>query len=166
MNTLQPTVEKLLAYLHFVGFRHKDLFALEEYHRVEWDKYVRLPDIRAEDLHELAVKAACTEERRSGIDACSRENPFGVFLLRIRRLPIRILLHTHPEFPESLREMKNPPFILYVMGSLENRTSSVGSVCAADKEMMDKAVASGDKASIRIAIVGSREATTYGEQVV
>lgn len=54
---------------------------------------------------------------------------------------IEILLHSDARFPKELHDIPNTPFLIYVQGHLET-------------------------AGIKMAMVGSRESTPYGEQIV
>lgn len=66
---------------------------------------------------------------------------FADYQTRISGTDIQIFLHSDAEYPRELHDIPNSPFLIYVRGNLE----TIG---------------------IKIAMVGSRESTPYGEQIV
>jgi len=97
---------------------------------------------------EIAWKANWTDLKQAGLEESVIESliqqrdtfdPEKEFQ-KLEQLGIKIITLDNDEYPPSLKEIYNPPFALYVKGSIRSE-------------------------NINIAIVGSRKVTPYGKQV-
>lgn len=82
-----------------------------------------------------------TEERKAKIHSAYLKESLTDFQARLSGTDIRVLLHWDTGYPAELHDIPNTPFLIYVRGNLQT-------TC------------------IKIAVVGSRESTPYGEQIV
>jgi DNA processing protein len=69
------------------------------------------------------------------------EQPFTSYQTKIQKSDIQIFLYSDERFPMELLTIPNTPFLIYVRGDLATTGTKIG-------------------------MVGSRDATPYGEQVV
>jgi DNA processing protein len=92
-------------------------------------------------LHDIFHSISITTERKAKIQSAFLHETYADFRERVARMDIEILLHCDATFPKELHDIPNTPFLIYVQGNLET-------------------------AGIKIAMVGSRESTPYGEQIV
>jgi DNA processing protein len=90
------------------------------------------PCPRIEEVQGVGRKTA------EAIQAAARSDAWRQEIDLAARLGVRILCRPDPEFPESLRQIPDPPICLYVMGQLKREDA------------------------LAIAIVGSRQASLYG----
>jgi DNA processing protein len=97
---------------------------------------------------ERAWHATAHDLQRSGLDKRSlvnllklRDNlDLDVEVRKVERLGVRALTWDDPDYPHNLRQVYNPPPLLYVRGSLEKRDEWA------------------------VAVVGTRQASAYGKE--
>lgn len=81
------------------------------------------------------------EDTAEAIAGWEKAVDLGAELRRIEQFGCRILTESEPEYPPLLREIYDPPIVLYVKGSLKPQDRNA------------------------VAIVGSRQTTSYGTEV-
>lgn len=105
------------------------------------DAFGDAPSILRASRHQLTQVNGIGAETAEAIAGWEKTIDLAAELKRIEEFGCRIVMQEDPEYPESLRQIYDPPVVLYVKGRLDAR----------------------DKHSV--AIVGSRQSTHYGIEV-
>ena len=105
------------------------------------DAFGDAPSILKASRHQLAQIDGIGAETAEAIASWEKTIDLAAELKHIEDFGCHILIQEDPEYPESLRQIYDPPVVLYVKGRLDVR----------------------DKHSV--AIVGSRQSTHYGIEV-
>ncbi len=129
------------SYLHFLGCTHRDLFAIFADATLRRTIESETWENPGRILSLVFQKIPLTDERKAKIHSGSLNETFSVYRTKIEDTDIRILLYSDMDFPQELHNIPNPPFLLYVRGNIVSE-------------------------GINIGMVGSRQATPYGEQIV
>ncbi|MFN3479754.1 MAG: DNA-processing protein DprA, partial [Thermodesulfovibrionales bacterium] len=104
-------------------------------------RFGRPKDVFSSDMEELKAVEGVGEKRARSIKDFSGWNEIEKMLERLDSEGVRVILYTDKEYPSLLREIDDAPVILYVKGEIK------------------------DEDRFSIAIVGSRNATSYGRFV-
>lgn len=129
------------SYLHALGLSHRDLFHISKIDAVIdsiASEYERDP---ISIINKVLQQLPGTPKKKAKILTASLQESFAEYSKKLQKLDVRIYLYSDDNFPEELRTIPSPIFLLYVRGTLE-------------------------LSRLRIAVVGSRQATPYGEQIV
>ncbi len=124
--------ELIWSYIHFLGFTHRELFLLHEID-TRADKHL-------EGICHGIFELKMVESRKQTVRATLQETPLENYLEKLKKTGARIVLFTHPEFPEAFHHIPNRPFYLSVLGVLRDMPF--------------------------LSIVGSRQCTPYGHALV
>jgi len=79
----------------------------------------------------------------------------------LKKKNIKVLCLMDKDYPESLRNISDPPICIYLKSSMPNFFSSVGVLAS----LRTSQVAKNSTSSLLFAIVGTRKPTPYGQQV-
>lgn len=127
-------MKNYLAYLHHIGFSHKNLFRIfgdnenyKDFYENFWYKDLVLLWFQNEKIEKII-------ERRNTLSLQRIDNV-------INKLEVKIIIHFEKDYPESLKNISNPPFLIYVRWILRSDINL-------------------------LAIVGSRKCTKYSEAVL
>ena len=99
------------------------------------------PSILQASRSQLLQVRGIGEETAEAIAAWEKNTNLGAELKRITEFGCRIVIQDDPEYPESLRQIYDPPIVLYVKGDLSPKDKNA------------------------VAMVGSRMTTYYGLEV-
>jgi DNA processing protein len=89
------------------------------------------PAILSPSRHQLVQAKGIGEETADAIASWEKNIDLGAELKRITEFGCRIVTQADPEYPALLRQIYDPPFVLYVKGDLlhkdKNSVAMVGS---------------------------------------
>jgi DNA processing protein len=131
----------IFPYLHFLGFTHRDLFAIFGNEPLCRLVVAQLRETPGTAFNAIFHNIPLTDERKAKIHSAHLGEPFDAFEKRLAKIDARVFLHSETDYPQELLDIPNVPFLVYVRGQL-------------------------DPNALKIGMVGSREATPYGEQIV
>lgn len=125
--------KKFIVYLHYCGFSHRELSKMQEIWKNFWDIFNTLTE-------KTIWYYVWNEKRKKQIFQRHKEINIWYIDAEISRLWVAIILYTDAKYPEKLKHISNPPFILYVRGQIPQ------------KDMFW--------------VVWSRKMTTYGKKII
>lgn len=122
-----------LAFLHSIGFTQKKLFELFKEKQNFKEVY---NNINFEYLRKIWFSEKKTENIIKYKNNLSAQKIKNIILMR----NVKIIYFLEEDYPENLKNISNPPFVLYVRGELNQLP--------------------------KIAVVGARKISTYGEKTI
>lgn len=87
------------------------------------------------------------------------------YLEKMQKAKVSFVTLDDPIYPALLKQIKNPPFVLFVKGNLEILSSKTVIPAKAGIQELDSRFPGNDSSSAFIGIVGTRKITDYGRQV-
>lgn len=89
-----------------------------------------------------------------------RDFDIASYLLRLKRLGVKIILLEDKDYPEILKKIEDPPYIIYVRNGVEGIKSRKSTNLRQETRASIKGWS-----EIAVAVVGTRKPTAYGKEV-